>query len=132
MITKDRAYKLRAMIEQASLSLSDSDASSVPELFPSWETDTDYVVGDRRRYGNTLYKCLMAHTSQDSWTPDVSPSLWVRTDNPGIEWPDWVQPLGATDAYSLGAKVSHNSKHWTSDVDNNVWEPSVYGWTEAN
>ena len=29
-----------------------------------------------------------------------------------------------------GAKVSRNSKHWISDVDNNVWEPGVYGWSE--
>ena len=27
-------------------------------------------------------------------------------------------------------KVSHNGKYWTSDVDSNVWEPGVYGWTE--
>jgi hypothetical protein len=30
----------------------------------------------------------------------------------------------------MGAKVSHNGKHWISDVDNNVWEPGVYGWSE--
>ena len=22
-------------------------------------------------------------------------------------------------------------KTWVSDIDNNVWEPGVYGWTEA-
>lgn len=42
----------------------------------------------------------------------------------------WIQPTGATDAYPAGAKVSHNSKHWISDVDNNVWEPGVFGWSE--
>ena len=39
--------------------------------------------------------------------------------------------LGAHDAYEQGAKVSHNGKHWISDVAANVWEPGVYGWTEA-
>lgn len=34
------------------------------------------------------------------------------------------------DAYMAGDKVTHNDKHWVSDVDNNVWEPSVYGWSE--
>ena len=29
------------------------------------------------------------------------------------------------------AKVSHNGKHWISNADGNVWEPGVYGWTEA-
>ena len=36
-----------------------------------------------------------------------------------------------TRAYSAGAKVSHSEKKWTSDLDNNVWEPGVYGWTEV-
>ena len=30
-----------------------------------------------------------------------------------------------------GKMTVHNGKHWTSNVDANVWEPGVYGWTEA-
>ena len=48
-----------------------------------------------------------------------------------IEFPEWRQPTGAHDAYSKGDKVSHNGKHWVSDVDGNVWEPGVYGWSEV-
>ena len=51
--------------------------------------------------------------------------------DPAEEWPEWSQPVGAHDAYSKDAKVSHNGKHWISNVDSNVWEPGVYGWTEA-
>lgn len=43
----------------------------------------------------------------------------------------WKQPEGAHDAYKKGAEVSHKGSVWTSDVDNNVWEPGVYGWTEV-
>ena len=130
-MTREEAIKYRNAILLASESLSDEIASTVPDLFEGWETDTDYAVGDRRKYNGTLYKCLTAHTSQTTWTPDVSPSLWVRTDDPGEEWPEWVQPLGSTDAYPAGAKVSHNGKHWISQVDANIWEPGVYGWDEA-
>lgn len=42
----------------------------------------------------------------------------------------WKQPEGAHDAYKKGAEVSHKGSVWTSDVDNNVWEPGVYGWTK--
>lgn len=38
---------------------------------------------------------------------------------------------GAQSAYAMGAKVSHNGKHWISTADANVWEPGVYGWEEA-
>ena len=130
-MTREDAIKYRNAILLASESLSDEIASTVPDLFEGWETDTAYEVGDRRKFNGTLYKCLTAHTSQTTWTPDVSPSLWVRTDDPGKEWPEWVQPLGSTDAYPAGAKVSHNGKHWISQVDANIWEPGVYGWNEA-
>lgn len=132
MISRAKVLKLRELIERAAASLTDTDALNGVELFPVWATDTAYAVGDRVSYDGTLYKCLTAHTSQTTWTPDVSPSLWVRVDDPSIEWPEWVQPLGSTDAYAQGAKVSHNNKHWISDVDGNVWEPGVAMWTEAN
>ena len=48
------------------------------------------------------------------------------------EYPEWVQPTGAHDAYNIGDKVTHNGKTWVSDVDNNVWEPGVYGWKCIN
>ena len=132
MITKQHARKLREMIVKSSASLSDTDALQAVELFPRWDGDShDYAVGDRVSYESLLYKCLQAHTSQASWTPADSPSLWVRVDDPSQEWPEWVQPLGSTDAYAMGAKVSHNSKHWISDIDYNVYEPGVAMWTEA-
>ena len=80
-------------------------------------------------HGGILYRCIQAHTALDNWTPDQTPAMWVRVSLE--EWPEWVQPLGAQDAYAKGAKVTHNGKRWTSDVDNNTWEPGVYGWTEA-
>lgn len=123
--------KLRTAITQASESLSDEVASTVPDLFDQWKPWVEYSVDDRRKFNGVLYKCLTAHTSQESWTPDVSPSLWVRTDDPGEEWPEWVQPVGSTDSYSAGDKVSHNNKHWISTVEFNTWEPGVYGWDEV-
>lgn len=131
MRPQDRARHLRPLIVKAAASLSDTDALEGIELFDEWADDTAYEVGDRVRYEGQLYKCLTAHTSQASWKPDAAPSLWVRIDDPSQEWPEWVQPLGSTDAYAKGAKVSHNSKHWISDIDANVYEPGVACWSEA-
>lgn len=110
--------------------LSDADALNNPLFFPEWNDSKSYAVDDRVLYDGILYKCLQPHTSQPTWTPADAPSLWVRIDDPSIEWPEWIQPTGSTDAYALGAKVSHNGSHWTSTVDGNVWEPGVYGWEE--
>lgn len=128
MITRQHAYKLREMIVKASTSLSDEDALEAVELYPLWKTGTAYAVDERIRYGETLYRCVQAHTSQDDWTPDVTPALWtvVSLD----EFPEWVQPTGAQDAYRIGDKVSHNDKHWVNTLDYNTYEPGVYGWDE--
>lgn len=131
MITIEHARHLRALIEKSSASLTDGEALTGIELFPHWSDEHEYSVDDRVRYEGLLYKCLTAHTSQPSWTPSDSPSLWVRVDDPSHEFPEWRQPLGSTDAYPLGAKVSHLEKHWISVIDANVYEPSVYGWDEV-
>lgn len=103
-------------------------------VFAPWEPNVNYAVGNLRTYGDEerkLYKCVQAHKSQSDWTPDKTPALWALAGDPAEEWPEWSQPIGAQDAYAKGAKCSHNGKHWISDADNNVWEPGVYGWTEA-
>ena len=107
-------------------------ATEHAELFEAWVTDKDYAVGKilTRPNGN-LYKCVQAHRSQAGWEPENTPALWTKIGDPSEEYPAWSQPLGAHDAYPLGAKVSHNGKKWTSDVANNVWEPGVYGWSEV-
>lgn len=130
MITREQAVKLRKLIEKMSADLTDEDAYTAPQLFPAWKLTT-YTTGDRVQYQDKLYKCIQAHTAQSDWTPDVAVSLWVEVTDPSVEYPEWKQPTGAQDAYAKGAKVSHNEKHWVSDVDNNVWEPGVYGWTEV-
>ena len=131
MITRQKAYTLRQLILKVSKYLDDSDALDGIELFPHWSSEKSYEVGDRVSYEGILFKCLQNHDSQDTWTPSDSPSLWVRVDDPSIEFPEWVQPLGSTDAYRLGDKVSHLGKHWISTIDFNTYEPSVYGWDEV-
>ena len=42
-MTREKALKLRELIQQLSKNLSDSEALEGIELFPSWKTDTDYI-----------------------------------------------------------------------------------------
>ena len=123
-----KAMQLVQTINLATSYLDDDQAETVTILFPHWEANVSYQIGDRRQYNNLLYRCVQAHVSQPGWEPSIVPALWVRTSTE--EWPEWIQPTGAHDAYELGAKVSHNQEHWISDIDANVYEPGVYGWTE--
>lgn len=129
-----RRDKLQAIIEaiqKVRESADDETAVKAKDIYPEWRTETAYEVGDRVLYGETLYKCLQAHTSQDTWTPDTAVSLWAVVLIPDQEvTPKWVQPE-STNPYMKGDKVKHNGKTWVSDVDGNVWEPGVYGWSEV-
>ena len=102
------------------------------EMFPEWNANGySYFAGERVVYNGLHYRCIQNHTSQEDWTPNTAVSLWVEIADPTQEWPEWKQPAGAHDAYNKGDKVSHLEKHWVSDIDANVYEPSVYGWTEV-
>lgn len=130
-MTRNEAYQFRKLLEKQSDQLSDEDILQVPVFVEHWQTNAIYEVGKRVNHNGIIYKCLTAHTSQDTWTPEAAPSLWAKVliPDPGII-PEWEQP-GSTNPYMAGDKVTHNGKTWESSVDNNVWEPGVYGWSEV-
>ena len=98
--------------------------------FPYWNGEgVDYKTGDILQYDDKVYRVLQPHKSQADWTPDVAVSLYVEISVE--EYPVWKQPQGAHDAYRIGAKCSWVEKHWESEIDNNVYEPGVYGWKEC-
>lgn len=129
-MTYKEAKKRRADLERTAEMQTDEDALETVWMFPEWGAGVAYEAGQRIRYEDVLYRCEQAHTSQTGWEPPETRAVWtpVSVD----EWPEWIQPTGAQDAYSSGDKVSHNDKHWVSDVDGNVWEPGVWGWTEVS
>ena len=130
MTPQDKARALRPMIEKAAVSLPDEDALEAVELFPAWKAETAYAVGERIRYGEKLYRCEQAHTSQAAWIPPETPALWTEVAKPG-EIPVWRQPTGAQDAYMAGDKVHYPDKDgpvYISTMDYNVYAPDVTGW----
>ena len=124
-MTRGKAKTLRNLIEQLAITLDDATALTGVELFPVWEL-VSYSIGDRVQYNGTLYKCIQAHTAQSDWAPDVTPALWVVVSID--EYPEWVQPTGAHDAYNTGDKVSYNGKRYVCTIDANTYAPDVYGW----
>ena len=125
-MTRAKAKQLRQIIEQLAVTLDDEAALTGVELFPAWVIGKAYVVSDRAQYNGTLYKCIQAHTSQSDWMPSATPALWktVSID----EYPEWVQPTGAHDAYNIGDKVTYNGQHYVCTFNANVYAPDVYGW----
>ena len=49
------------------------------------------------------------------------------------EYPEYVAPSGAHDAYNIGDKITYNGKKYICKMDGCVWSPDVYpaGWEEV-
>ena len=109
----------------------DEQALQAPAIYPRWKVDVVYTAGQRVLYDGVLYKVLQDHTSQMGWTPTDAPSLFAKVlipDDSKIY--DWEQP-NSTNPYTKGDKVMYDGKVWISDMDNNVWKPGEYGWSEC-
>lgn len=123
--------ELIQIIRKLTADATDEIAVSAKELYPDWTAGLAMIAGTRVLYNNTLYTVLQSHYSQADWTPDTAVSLFAEVLIPDPETiPEWTQP-DSTNPYQTGDRVTHNGKTWESTIDNNVWEPGVYGWTEV-
>ena len=128
---KSDATHYRHIIEQASQSLPDDTALTAVCLHPEWAENTAYTIGYKVQHNGHLYRCVQDHTSLTGWEPENAAALWAKVLIPDATViPAWEQP-NSTNPYMAGDKVAHNDKTWVSNIDNNVWEPGVYGWTEV-
>lgn len=131
-MTREQAMQFRKLLESQTEAMSDEEIIEYPSFVEKWKSGLDYDTGKRLEYNGTIYKVLQPHTSQDTWTPDQAPSLFAKVLIPDSSViPEWEQP-DSTNPYSAGDKVTHNGKTWVSDIDGNVWEPGVYGWSEVS
>lgn len=113
------------------------DMMEVASVFPKYQIGKAYKTKDVFSYGENavgdaqLYQVLQDHTSAAEWTPDTANSLYKAIGVSENGYPEWVQPLGASDAYNTGDIVSHNGTLYKSTIDGNVWSPDSYpaGWT---
>lgn len=112
-----------------------TDALDNAAMFPVWAD----CIGQRAdagsywRHTDKLYRVNagQGHVIQADWAPDKAVSLFSLAANPAEEWPEWIQPTGAHNAYAKGAKVTYNGKRWVSTADGNVWAPGAYWWEEV-
>lgn len=140
MTLEQRAEQFRKALQMYAGTLDEEKALEIATVFAAWDPNgKTYKAKEYLTYGENsvgdpqLYVVLQDHTSQPDWTPDTAASLYKAIGITDDGYPEWVQPVGASDAYMTGDVVSYNGKLYRSTVDNNVWSPEAYpaGWEEV-
>lgn len=107
----DIVSQLKTLVSEQVSELSDDDAKKVPALFPVWQTDEAYAVGDRVYYNGSLYKCVQAHTSQSTWNPKDATSLWANVSEESQEADGSREHPFAWES----GMTSYNGKYYTEE-----------------
>ena len=131
------AEQLRKTLQMYAQTLTEEQALEVASIYPSWEPNRTYKIGDIISYGTNstgdpqLYKVVQGHTSQDIYPPGAgTESLYDAFGLDESGYPVWSQPTGAHDAYNKGDIVNYNGTLYVSLIDGNAWSPDAYpaGW----
>ena len=129
-MTRNEALRLRAIVEQAVVSLDDKTASESATLFPRL-TQSDALInaGTRINWNGTIKRAAVDLWDNAESTPDVAPTLWED-----ISYREGYRIIPET--ITVGLAFSKDECGWWNDIlyksviDNNVWTPDQYesGW----
>ena len=129
-MTRTKAEKLRLLIEQASVTLPDKEASEGAELFPRLKEDNSLViVGTRINWNGVLKRAAVDLWDTPENNPDTAPSLWED-----IAYREGYRIIPTT--ITVGTAFAKDELGWGKDVlyksliDANVYTPEQYpaGW----
>lgn len=79
-ISENEVLSMLITVQINTLSVDDDTAVRMTAFYPEWAKDTAYTIGYKVQYLGKLYKVVQAHTSQETWTPDITASLYERID----------------------------------------------------
>ena len=105
-----------------------------PNYVPPTGAHDAYAKGDRVSYDGAVWRSSI---DGNVWSPDELVRSWTREvilgntpDESSGSVPEWTQPTGSHDAYSIGDQVIFSGKTYSSTIDGNSWSPSDYppGW----
>ena len=132
-MTRKEALKLRAIVEQAAVSLSDQTASEGVLLFPRLRGDGSLIrSGTRINWNGTLKRAATDLWDTPENTPEAAPELWED-----IAYREGYRIIPATItaglAFALGEKGWWDDKLYESLIAANTYTPEEYpaGWKET-
>jgi hypothetical protein len=133
-MTRKKAEKLRALIEQAVISLPDKEASDGAELFPQLNGDGSLIPnGTRINWNGVVKKATVDLWDTEENNPDNAPTLWKD-----IYYRDGYriipEVITVTTMFSKGECGWWGDVLYESVVDNNAYTPEQYAsnWVQVH
>lgn len=132
-MTRNKAEKLRTLIEQASVNLTDKEASEGAELFPRLKEDGSLVnVGTRINWNGTIKRAAVDLWDAPENNPDNAPAMWED-----IAYKEGYRMIPET--ITVGTAFAKDECGWWKGVlyksllDANVYTPEQYpnGWERS-
>ena len=80
MIKRDIALKIVDYLKNTRNIIIDEMALNYVALYPNWKAGKALSIGERIEHDGKLYKVVQAHTTQESWAPNLTPSLFEPID----------------------------------------------------
>ena len=136
--TEQASEQMRRAMQMFAQTLTNEQAMEIATVYPTYEVGRAYTTDELLTYGINdigdpqLYRVVQAHTSQEDWKPDTTPSLYTSIGLNEEGYPVWSRPTGAHDAYNIGDIVDYNGTLYKSLIDGNVYSPEEYpaGWEQ--
>lgn len=133
-MTRDEALRLRAIVEQAAVSLDDKTASEGATLFPRLKGDGALIAaGTRINWQGVLKRAAVDLWDTEENNPDNAPALWED-----IAYCEGVrvipEVITATLAFALDELGWWKGAIYKSLIAGNVYTPDEYpaGWEVQN
>lgn len=133
-MTRNEAFRLRAIVEQAAASLDDQTASEGAALFPRLKQDGSLIkAGTRICWNGVIKRAAVDLWDVEANDPEEAPHLWED-----IAYRQGYRIIPAT--ITAGAAFAKGECGWWGDVlyksliASNVWTPDAYpdGWEAVN
>ena len=129
-MTEKEARAFRKLVEQGSVSLSDAQVSTAPDILPRMQYTGELIKsGTRIKWGDAIKRAAVDLWATEENDPDHAPTLWED-----ILYKDGVRII--PEVFTVGLSFGQGELgYWKGDIyksliSSNVWTPEAYpaGW----
>ena len=138
---RDMLYKINKMYIESNIT--EEQKTELDELarinanaensYAPFQEQIDKAFSQISELKNTIEANAVGMAALKEAVEKLGAKIETPVEEPKEEFPEYIQPTGAHDAYNTGDKITYNGKKYTCKMNNCVWNPDTYpaGWEEV-